>query len=180
MTWRPAFWLVAAGVVVADQATKQWALHALEPGDKHQILGDWLSIQLVYNSGAAFSLGHQSTWLLTIVAVLVTAAIVYYARRAQATWAAILFGVALGGAIGNLVDRLFRQPSFGQGHVVDMINYGDHFIGNVADIAIVGAAIVIVGAGLFSKQVIEPADGDDAADASDAPSEQHDTTDERG
>ncbi|WP_082098817.1 signal peptidase II [Demequina iriomotensis] len=168
MTWRPAFWLCAAGVVVADQATKVWALRALTPGDKHELLGNLLSIQLVRNSGAAFSLGHQSTWILTIVALLVTAGIVFYARRAQATWSAVVFGIALGGAVGNLIDRLFREPSFGQGHVVDMINYGDQFIGNVADIAIVGAAIALVIAGLLSKPVLAPAEGEQGDDAPDA------------
>ncbi|WP_062518406.1 signal peptidase II [Demequina gelatinilytica] len=162
MTWRPAFWLCAAGVVVADLATKQWALHALTPGVEHPLLGDVLSLQLVFNSGAAFSLGDESTWILTIVALAVTAAIVVYGRRAQTRWSAVLVGVALGGALGNLVDRLFRDPSFGEGHVVDMINYGDMFIGNVADIAIVGAAIALVIAAMMSKPILEPAAGDAA------------------
>lgn len=156
MTWRPAFWLVAAAVVAVDQATKQWALETLEPYEKHPLVGDLLSIQLVFNSGAAFSLGNQYTWILTVVALLVTAGIVYYARRAQSTFAVVVFGIGLGGAIGNLIDRLFRDPSFGQGHVVDMINYFDQFVGNVADIAIVGAAAALVIAGIFSKPVLAP------------------------
>ncbi|MDN4476198.1 signal peptidase II [Demequina sp. SYSU T00192] len=167
MTWRPAFWLYAAGVVVVDQLTKQWALETLEPYVEHPVLGDLLSIQLVFNSGAAFSLGDETTWILTIVAALVTVGIVVYGRRAQRPWAAAVFGIALGGALGNLIDRIFRQPSFGEGHVVDMINYADQFVGNVADIAIVGAAIAIVGAGLFSKPILEPAEGDAGDDAGD-------------
>ncbi|WP_169746754.1 signal peptidase II [Demequina silvatica] len=161
MTWRPAFWLFAAGVVALDQLTKQWALEALEPYVEHPVIGDLLSIQLVFNSGAAFSLGDESTWILTIIALVVTAGIVVYGRRAQARWAAAVFGIALGGAVGNLIDRLFREPSFGEGHVVDMINYADQFVGNVADIAIVGAAIWIVIAGLMSKPIL--VSGDDAA-----------------
>lgn len=164
MTWRPAFWLAAAGVVLLDQATKQWALSALEPYEQHPLLGDLLSIQLVFNSGAAFSLGSEFTWVLTVVALLVTAGIVFYGRRAQRSWVAVVFGTGLGGAVGNLIDRLFRDPSFGQGHVVDMINYGNQFVGNVADIAIVGAAAALVIAGIFSLPVLDggPATGDDA------------------
>ncbi|WP_228374499.1 signal peptidase II [Demequina rhizosphaerae] len=169
MTWRPAFWLYAAGVVVVDQLTKQWALETLEPYVKHPVLGDLLSIQLVFNSGAAFSLGDETTWILTIVAALVTVGIIVYGRRAQRPWAVAVFGIALGGALGNLIDRIFRQPSFGEGHVVDMINYADQFVGNVADIAIVGAAVAIVAAGLFSKPILEPADGEAGDDAAAGP-----------
>ncbi|WP_200806314.1 signal peptidase II [Demequina sp. NBRC 110052] len=140
MTLRPAFWLVAAGVVVADQATKQWTLSALEEGERVPVIGDLLSIQLVFNSGAAFSVGDERTWILTIVALVLTAGIAWYARRANGRIPLLIFALGLGGAIGNLIDRLFRQPSFGEGHVVDMINYADFFVGNVADIAIVGAA----------------------------------------
>jgi len=156
LTWRPAMWLVAIGVVIVDQISKQWVLNSLEPYVLHSVLGDWLGIELVFNSGAAFSFGGDSTWLLTIVAIVVSAGIVYYARRAQKTWAVWMFGIALGGAIGNLIDRLFRQPSFGQGHVVDFINYGNQFVGNIADIAIVGAAAVLVGASLLGKEVLAP------------------------
>ncbi|WP_234996540.1 signal peptidase II [Demequina sp. NBRC 110054] len=155
MSWRPAFWLAAILTVAVDQATKQWALSALTPGTEHQLLGDLLSLQLVFNSGAAFSFGNSSTLILTVVAVVLTVGILWYGRRASATWSAVLLGMGLGGAIGNLIDRLFREPSFGEGHVVDMIKYGDLFIGNVADIAIVGAAIWAVIAGLFGHRLLE-------------------------
>lgn len=140
MTLRPAFWLVAAGVVVADQATKQWALVALERSERVPVIGDLLSFTLRFNDGAAFSFGAGRTWILTIVALALTVGIAWYARRANGRIPALIFAVGLGGAVGNLIDRLFREPSFGQGHVVDMIAYGDFFVGNVADIAIVGAA----------------------------------------
>lgn len=157
MSVRPAIWVAAVAVVVADQATKQWALSNLQEGVKKPLIGDWLSLELVFNDGAAFSLGTGYTWVLTIIAVLVTAGIVYYARRAQSAWGVALFGIGLGGAVGNLIDRLFRDPSFGQGHVVDMINYNGVFVGNVADIAIVGAAAVFVLVTLLGKRVMEPA-----------------------
>ena len=156
MTWRPAFWLVAVAVAVVDQLTKVWALAVLEPGERHQILGDVLSFQLVFNSGAAFSLGSANTWIMTIIAVLVTVGVLYFARRAQSRAAVLLFGIGLGGAVGNLIDRLFRQPSFGQGHVVDMINYNGWFVGNVADLAIVGVAAVILVVSFREKTLLAP------------------------
>ncbi len=156
MTWRPAFWLVALSVIAIDQATKQWALAALSPGEVIPVIGDYLQLQLVFNSGAAFSLGTDYTWVLTIVAVVVTAGLVYYARRAASVPVVVLFGIGLGGAIGNLIDRLLREPSFGEGHVIDMIKYGDLFVGNIADIAIVGAATVAVLMGLAGKPLLHP------------------------
>jgi len=164
---RPTVWLVAAAVVLVDQLSKQWALTHLEEGIKRPVLGGKLSLELVFNGGAAFSLGAGYTWILTLIAIGVTVGIVYYARRAQSNFAAVLFGVGLGGAIGNLLDRLFRAPGFGRGHVVDMINYNDWFVGNIADIAIVGAALVFVVMGIFGRRVLEPlpvAAGDEPAD----------------
>jgi signal peptidase II len=144
LTVRPAIWLAAVLVIAVDLFTKQWALDALVAGEKHELIGDLISIQLVFNSGAAFSLGGNHTWVLTLIAVAVTVGIVWAARQAQTRWAVLLAGFALGGAVGNLIDRLFREPGFGHGHVVDFINYGDYFVGNVADIAIVGAAIAFM------------------------------------
>jgi signal peptidase II len=167
---RPIVWLVAAAVVLVDQLTKQWALANLQEGVQKPILGEFLSLELVFNDGAAFSFGAGYTWVLTLLALAVTAGIIFYSRRAQSTFAAVLFGIGLGGAVGNLIDRLFRAPSFGQGHVVDMINYNNWFVGNVADIAIVGAALVFVIMGVAGKRVLEPlpaspdpAPGDQAA-----------------
>ena len=167
MTWRPALWLVALAVVVIDQVTKQIALSTLEPYEVREVLGELLSFQLVFNSGAAFSLGDGTTWIMTIIALVVTVGIVYYARRAQSSAAVWIFGVGLGGAIGNLIDRLLREPSFGQGHVVDMINYNGWFVGNVADIAIVGAAAAVLVMGLLGKPLLAPAVTPDEPDGGD-------------
>jgi len=165
---RPIVWLVAAAVVLVDQLTKQWALANLREGVQKPLLGDFLSLELVFNDGAAFSLGAGYTWVLTLIAVAVTAGIVFYSRRAQSTFAAVLFGIGLGGAVGNLIDRLFRAPGFGRGHVVDMINYNNWFVGNVADVAIVGAALVFVIMGIAGKRVLEPVDADPDAPADQA------------
>jgi len=172
LSWRPAFWLVAAAVVIVDQVTKQIALVNLDRGRQYPLIGDLLSFELVFNSGAAFSLGRDYTWILTVVAILVTGALIFYARRAQSTGVVWLFGIALGGAIGNLIDRLFRAPGVGEGHVVDMINYGNQFVGNVADIAIVGAAAAAVLWGLLGKPLLDPVPGS-SEDTSSATSEDH-------
>ncbi len=92
------------------------------------------------NSGAAFSLVSGFTWILSIVAVGVVVFIVIFAPRIRSLGWATMFGLVLGGALGNLTDRLFREPSFGQGHVVDFLQvWGFPAIFNVADIAVVSS-----------------------------------------
>ncbi|WP_372595277.1 signal peptidase II [Actinotalea sp.] len=169
--------VVALVVLVADQLTKVWALARLTEGERTPLIGDLLGLQLIFNPGAALSFASGMTWIFTVAAVGVTVVIVRVSRRlGSAAWAVGL-GLLLGGALGNLVDRLFRPPGFAVGHVVDFIAYGQVFIGNVADIAIVAAAVLIV---LLSLRGItveglrvsdapegEPVDGpaDGAADA---------------
>lgn len=135
---------IAVGVLLLDQLTKIWALAALEVGDPPvPILGDLLSLRLLFNPGAALSIGTNLTWLLTIVVVAVVVVIVRMLGRIHSTAWAVALGMLLGGALGNLIDRLARQPGFGRGHVVDFIDYAGFFVGNVADIAIVAAAVLI-------------------------------------
>ena len=133
------FVALAAAVLVLDQATKVWALDALEPGVSRPLVGDLLQLTLVFNPGAALSIGNGMTWVLTILVAVVSVVIVRASRRLGSTLWAVTLGLTLGGALGNLVDRLFRDPGFARGHVIDFIDYGV-FVGNVADIAIVGAA----------------------------------------
>jgi signal peptidase II len=135
-------WLIAlaVGVLVLDQLTKAWALSGLEEGVRHPVLGDALGIQLLFNPGAALGLATGTTWLLTLIALVVIVVIVRVSRRLGSTGWAIALGLLLGGAVGNLIDRLVREPGFGRGHVIDFIAYGNLFVGNVADIAIVVAA----------------------------------------
>ncbi|SCL35982.1 signal peptidase II [Micromonospora pallida] len=143
---RRAPWLAggtALVVVVTDQLTKLWAERTLTLGERTPVLGDALGIQLIYNSGAALSIGSESTWILTIVTAIGVVAGLWYSWRVRSRAWALALGLILGGAITHLGDRLLRKPSFGHGHVVDFIAYFDWFIGNVADIAIV------VGAGMF-------------------------------
>lgn len=132
----------AVVTVLADQGTKIWALAALTPGESVELLGRFLSLSLVRNPGAAFSLGDGMTWLLTAFALGVTIYVMVLIRRTTSRAWAVSLGFLLGGAVGNLIDRLFRQPGPGRGHVVDFIDYRI-FVGNVADIAIVVAAAVM-------------------------------------
>lgn len=135
---------LTVGVLVVDQLTKVWALAALDDGVRRTVVGDLLGLQLVFNPGAALSLGTGVTWLLTIVAAAVVVVVVRASRRLGSTLWSVALGLLLGGALGNLIDRLFREPGVARGHVVDFIAYGDWFVGNVADIAIVVAAVLIV------------------------------------
>ncbi|PKW25661.1 signal peptidase II [Phycicoccus duodecadis] len=136
--------VVALAVLALDQATKAWALAALTPGEPVDVLGSAIRLNLIRNAGAAFSLGDGSTWVLTLVSLAILVGVVIGARRvANSPWALSL-GLLLGGAVGNLVDRFAREPGPGRGHVVDFIDYFGFFIGNVADIAIVVAAGVIM------------------------------------
>ncbi|HMM97038.1 signal peptidase II [Phycicoccus sp.] len=135
---------IAAVTLVLDQATKVWALAALTPGTPVDLVGSLIRLNLIRNAGAAFSLGDGSTWLLTLVALLILGWVVVGIRRIDHRAWVVPLGLLLGGAVGNLVDRLVREPGPGRGHVVDFIDYFGLFIGNVADVAIVVAAGVIM------------------------------------
>lgn len=134
--------LLGVGVLtlVLDQGSKIWALDALTPGQPRDLLGPVLRLNLIRNPGAAFSLGDSVTWLLTLVALGIVVWVGRAATRVGHGGWAVTLGMLLGGAIGNLIDRILRSPGFGRGHVVDFIDYFGLFIGNVADIAIVVAA----------------------------------------
>lgn len=163
-----ALGLLAAGVLVVDQVTKALAVANLTPGEYVPLLGDAFGLMLVYNPGAAFSFATGSTWIFTIVATVVTVVIIRVARRLGSLGWALALGALLGGNLGNLMDRLFRDPGFARGHVVDFLDYGGLFVGNVADIAIVlGAAgmavLAFLGIGVDGvRHHARTEDGDDA------------------
>ena len=135
---------LAVGTLLLDQLTKLWALRALTPGKTVDLVGDAISLNLVRNPGAAFSLGDGSTWVLTVVSVTIVVWVVLGARKVGNIPWAVALGLLLGGALGNLVDRFLRPPGPGRGHVVDFLDYFGWFVGNVADIAIVVAAGIIM------------------------------------
>lgn len=141
---RSVLGVIALTVLVVDQATKAWALSALTPGQPVDLLGPAIRLTIVRNPGAAFSLGDGSTWVLTLVSLVILAGVLVGARRVGTLPWAVALGLLLGGAVGNLVDRFVREPGPGRGHVVDFIDYFGWFVGNVADVAIVAAAGVIM------------------------------------
>jgi signal peptidase II len=136
--------LVASGVYALDQLSKAVAVERLVPGRSVELLGQALRLQLIRNAGAALSLATGMTWVLTLVALVIVVVVLRTAARIRSAPWAVVLGLLLGGALGNLTDRMLRSPGVGRGHVVDFIAYGDLFIGNVADIAIVAAAGLVL------------------------------------
>jgi signal peptidase II len=136
--------VVAVLAYASDQLTKLIALDRLGDGESRAVIGDVLRLKLIGNPGAALSLGAGNTWVMTIIAVVVLVAIAFVAKDLGSRAWALALGALLGSALGNLTDRFVRPPGGGQGHVVDFIDYNGWFIGNVADIWIVAAAILIV------------------------------------
>lgn len=136
---RHAPWIAVAigvAVLVVDQLTKVWAEAQLTLGERTPVLGDAIGIQLAYNPGAAFSLGENVTWIFTILAGVGVLVVAWFVWRVRSRAWAVCLGLLLGGATTHFLDRMFREPSFGEGHVVDFIAYFNWFIGNVADIAL--------------------------------------------
>jgi signal peptidase II len=129
----------AAPIVVLDQLTKWWALETLSDGPRHLF---WtLDLRLTFNSGASFSSFPGLTPYLTAAGVVLVGVLVLMSGSATRTNAAVCLGVMLGGALGNLTDRLFRDHG---GAVIDFIDFGWWPIFNVADSALVCGAILLV------------------------------------
>ena len=108
-----------------------------------QIIGDILQFRLAFNSGAAFSLASSGTIFLSTFSIIMVAVIFYFGRKVESTKWAFALGLALGGIFGNLSDRIFRSPGGLQGEVVDWIQVPRWPIFNIADMAVVSAAILI-------------------------------------
>ena len=130
-----AFW------IALDQLTKLWAETALVGQPRTPILGGWFGLVLVYNPGAAFGLGAGFIWVLTVIAGIAVVVLIVAALRTHTFWWSLAIGSMLGGAVSHFFDRLLRGDTIGSGKIVDFIDYGGFFVGNVADIALVGAAI---------------------------------------
>jgi signal peptidase II len=132
-------------LVTLDQLSKYLVIENLKPGQSVPFIGNLVNLVLVYNDSAAFSIGFGATWIFTILSTLATLAIIWFAPKLETPGWAVTGGLALGGVVGNLIDRLIRNPGFGQGHVVDFLSIPFNFpIFNVADMAIVAVAIIVV------------------------------------
>ena len=140
---RALLYCAAALVVVIYQITKQIAVAALEGRPRIPIVGDLVGLQFLRNDGAAFGMGSNATWVFTVIALIVFVVILWAGRRLGSTAWAWALGLLLGGLTGNLIDRLVRPPEFFHGAVVDFIDLY-FFVCNIADIAITGAAAVLI------------------------------------
>ena len=140
----------AVVAVILDQVVKELSTKNLIEGEPVRILGGLVYLSLLRNSGAAFSLGSDYTWIFPLVTIAVVVWIGVMTRRLRSLPWAIALGLVLGGALGNLGDRLFRAPGVLHGHVVDMISvfgpYGEHFaVFNIADSCLsVGVVLAVI------------------------------------
>ena len=131
-------------VIAFDQLTKALALANLELYKPVPVIGELLNFTLAFNDRAAFSLGGASTWVFTMISSVVALGLIWFGPKFKTRGWLILGGLALGGVCGNLIDRLFREPGFPNGHVVDFIQIPFNFpIFNIADSAICIAAFLI-------------------------------------
>ena len=140
----PLLLAVAAGVLALDVVSKLLAVEELSDREPVSLLGGLLTLRLVRNPGAAFGMAQGMTIVFTCVAVAVVLVILRMARRLTSAWWAVALGLVLGGALGNLMDRLLRSPGPGRGHVVDFLELPRWPVFNLADSAIVVAALLMV------------------------------------
>ncbi|MDO8646702.1 MAG: signal peptidase II [Candidatus Planktophila sp.] len=131
---------VAWLVWILDLATKAWAVSQLAHREPIKILGSFFQLTFVRNSGAAFSIASNATLLLSLFGIIVALGVIYFAPKITSKGWSVVLGLVLGGVLGNLMDRIFREPSFLRGHVIDWMQFPHWPIFNIADSAIVLAA----------------------------------------
>ncbi|MCK1796374.1 signal peptidase II [Streptomyces sp. XM4193] len=142
---RVAVLLVVAALAYAlDLASKLVVVAKLEHEPPIEVVGTLLQFYVVRNPGAAFGVGEALTVVLTVIAAAVVVVILRLARKLYSTPWAIALGMLLGGAMGNLTDRIFRSPGVFEGAVVDFIAPENFAVFNLADSAIVCGGILIV------------------------------------
>jgi len=139
------FAVTALVIVVLDQTTKVLAETYLVSGSI-PVIGDLLRFTLAYNKGAAFSLGFGATWILTLISSIAIVALLIYGPKVKTMDWALIAGFVLGGATGNWIDRMFRQPELFNGHVVDFLQIPFNFpIFNLADtFLVIGVSLAVL------------------------------------
>ena len=142
---RTLFVTTALITLALDQITKILAETYLVSGSI-PVIGDLLRFTLAYNKGAAFSLGFGATWILTLISSIAIVAMLIYGPRVKTMDWALIAGFVLGGAAGNWIDRMFRQPELFNGHVVDFIQIPFNFpIFNLADtFLVIGVSLAVL------------------------------------
>lgn len=137
--------LPALAVLVADLVTKHWALVHLEPSVPRDLLGSVLKLRLIRNSGAAWGMGSGITPVVTCLQIAIClGAVVVLVRSVRSRPWALALGLIVGGALGNIHDRLLRSPGPFRGEVVDFLELPHWPIFNVADMAVTSGAILVV------------------------------------
>ncbi|MFE2039673.1 signal peptidase II [Streptomyces sp. NPDC059477] len=144
---------VAAFAYALDLSTKLLVVAKLEGNPAIDVIGDWLRFDAIRNPGAAFGIGQAFTIIFTVIAAAVIVVIARLARKLYSLPWALALGLLLGGALGNLTDRIFRSPGFLEGAVVDFIAPKHFAVFNLADSAIVCGGILIV---LLSFRGLDP------------------------
>jgi signal peptidase II len=141
--------MVAATVVLVDQLSKAWALNALEGGRVIDVV--WtLRFNLAFNSGMAFSQAQGAGPILGVIALVVIVVLLVSVGRSGGRLGAVATGLVIGGALGNVIDRLFRSGSgFLRGEVVDFIDLQWWPVFNVADMAITVGGVLLIGTAWF-------------------------------
>ena len=157
---------LALVVLVLDLVSKNWAEDALMDVESRPLLGDLLQLRLIYNSGAAWGMGEGITPIITCVQILIcVAAILFVVRGVRSRVWVVALGLIIGGALGNIHDRLLREPAPFRGEVVDFLQLPHWPIFNIADIGVTTGAILIVLLGVLgtapdpSAAGAAPADG---------------------
>ena len=156
---------VSAVVVVVDQLTKWWALEALtEPGRVIDLV--WtLRLRVIYNTGTAFSLTSDSGPIVSVIALVVVAFLLWSGRDQRSRWVLASYGLVVGGTFGNMVDRIFRDGNEGVlgGAVVDFVDLQWFPVFNLADAALtVGIGLLLV-VGFFTDALDDPSEGETGA-----------------
>lgn len=144
--------VLALVVLAADQFAKHLALTNLPYEQPVHVIGNFLIFYLIKNAGAAFSLGSGVTWVFTLALSIVAVVIIWLGvTRVRSRGWAIVLGLLLGGVLGNLTDRVLREPGFGVGHVVDFIStpWMMPAIYNVADMFITTMMVCVAVLVLF-------------------------------
>lgn len=137
-----ALFAVASVVWVLDRLSKRWVESALAGRPPITVIPGVLDLRFTTNPGGAFSLGQRTPWIFVGASILVSVAIVATAFRHTNVATSLALGLILGGAVGNLTDRIVRGPRF-SGHVVDFVDFQVWPVFNLADVAIVIGAVVL-------------------------------------
>lgn len=161
---RGLVWLTALLGIAADQITKVLVAADLEGKAPVHVLGDAVTLDVSRNSGAAFSFAPMATMVFTVIAIGVAVVIARTASTLRSTGWAVSLGLIFAGAVGNLLDRLFRTPGVGRGAVVDFIDVRHFATFNVADSCITVGAVLAV---LLSWRGIAMSDQAPAAEPDD-------------